>query len=217
LRTDNPLLPAPTWVTALRDAGFDEASAWPRAGSAAQAIGQHVVVARVAGDSLGAVTSPAAAAVETPEAGRSPQAMAAEQAEALRQHILDALPADRHELLREFVRERVIRVLKLDPSHPPARNDRLMDLGFDSLMAVQLRNQLGAGLKLDKALPATLMFDHPTIDALASYLLDRLAPPVVPTASLEAKAAPTALGAAAVAAMSDAEIEALLLSRLESP
>jgi hypothetical protein len=138
----------------------------------------------------------------------------------LRQRVLDALPDDRHELLRDFVRERVVRVLKLDAANPPAGNARLMDLGFDSLMAVQLRNQLGAGLKLGKPLPATVMFDHPTVDALASFLLDRLAPPQPHPQADEAAArvaasAPATLGAHAVAAMSDAEIEALLISRLE--
>ena len=121
-------------------------------------------------------------------------------------------------MLREFVRDRVIRVLKLDPTDPPAGNDRLMDLGFDSLMAVQLRNQLGIGLKLDKPLPATVIFDHPTIDALARYLLDRLTPPpsaVESSRKAEAQTAPATLGAVAVAAMSDAEIEALLDSRLD--
>jgi acyl transferase domain-containing protein len=218
LRTDNPLLPAPTWVAALRDAGFDDADAWPRAGSVAQAIGQHVVVARVAGEAGMAADAPSPQATQPAHASATAKTSAAEQAKALRQRILDALPADRHELLREFVRDRVIRVLKLDPADPPAGNDRLMDLGFDSLMAVQLRNQLGIGLQLDKPLPATVMFDQPTIAALASYLLDRLAPPqatVAASPKAETKTAPATLGAVAVAAMSDAEIEALLNSRLE--
>ena len=93
-----------------------------------------------------------------------------------------------------------------------------MDLGFDSLMAVQLRNLLGKDLGIERPLRATVMFDYPTINALATHLLDQL----VPTdrgstqAAQEAGARkPASLGTAAVAAMSDAEIETRLLERLE--
>ena len=37
-------------------------------------------------------------------------------------------------------------------------------------MAVELRNLLGSGLELKKNLPATLLFDYPTLDAVVDYL-----------------------------------------------
>jgi len=219
LRTDNPLLPPATWVRALREAGFDEAGAWPPAGSPAEALGQHLIVARAPGSAeAGGGATQAIEPTGAPAAAPTrsgPQ----EAAEALRRRVREALPGERLDLLREFVRDRVVRVLRLDQNEPPGRHDRLMDLGFDSLMAVQLRNQLGTGLGLDKPLPATLMFDYPTIDALATHLLGRVAPTDTAAPAAAATAAPAtapeALGAAAVAAMSDEEIEALLLARLD--
>ena len=132
-------------------------------------------------------------------------------ADMTRQRVLDALPVDRLELVRDIVRARVVQILRLNAAEPPGGNDRLMDLGFNSLMAVQLRNQLGKEFGFDRPLPASLMFDHPTINALASYLLDRIVPQhskqaTKTEAAIEAKHA--LLGTAAVAAMSDAEIEA---------
>ena len=144
--------------------------------------------------------------------------MPAEQTGSFRQRVLDTLPADRLDLMRDFVRERVVQVLRLDAAELPDRNDRLMDLGFDSLMAVQLRNLLGKDLGIERPLRATVMFDYPTINALATHLLDQLVPTDRGTTQAAQDAGarkPALLGTAAVAAMSDAEIETRLLERLE--
>jgi acyl transferase domain-containing protein/SAM-dependent methyltransferase len=219
LRTDNPLLPPETWIRALQEEGFATADAWPRPHSVAGVLGQHVVVARAAGEPFGAIDAAPPVEVVAATAATSAAPETHESATAARQRVMDALPADRLGLVRDVVRERVVHVLKLEPEDAPGRHDRLMDAGLDSLMAVQLRNQLSTALGLDRALPATVMFDYPTIEALAEHLLLRVAP-------LEEAVTVTVAGPnpepdpltrlTDVAAMSDAEVEALLLQRLEN-
>jgi acyl carrier protein len=132
-----------------------------------------------------------------------------------------ALPDERGALMRDYVRQHVMAVLRSDPTNPPDRHQRLMDLGMDSLMAVQLRGRLAQGLRLDRPLPASLMFDQPTIEALARHLLALVTPepaerePTGPVgAAADARVDENASRRDEVAAMSDAQIESLLLERL---
>ena len=88
----------------------------------------------------------------------------------------------------------------------------LMDLGLDSLMAVQLRGVLSRELRI--ALPASLVFDHPTIDSIAVCVLASLgseeatAPQPTPEPTEFAPRPP-----AAGAVPTDEEIEAILVGR----
>jgi acyl transferase domain-containing protein/NADPH:quinone reductase-like Zn-dependent oxidoreductase/SAM-dependent methyltransferase/acyl carrier protein len=70
--------------------------------------------------------------------------------------------------LADLVRERALKVLGIDASRYIDPTQPLNELGLDSLMAVELRNALG--LAAGQTLPYTLLFDHPTIDALTDYL-----------------------------------------------
>ena len=63
-------------------------------------------------------------------------------------------------------------VLELDSSLDIDPKAPLNELGFDSLMAVDLANQLGSAAGI--SLSATLLFDYPTLDALSGYLLENV-------------------------------------------
>jgi acyl transferase domain-containing protein/acyl carrier protein len=74
----------------------------------------------------------------------------------------------------EFVRAHAARVLAHADASAIEADRPFTDLGFDSLMTVELRNRLGEETGLP--LPPTLVFDFPTVAALAEHLLGRLTP-----------------------------------------
>ncbi|ATL71963.1 polyketide synthase [Nocardia terpenica] len=95
-------------------------------------------------------------------------------ADTLRRRLAEAGAPERKSLLEDLVRDRVARVLRHPGGEAVDPESAFSELGFDSLTSVELRNQLNAvtGLRL----PATLVFDHPTPEAVAAYLAERLAP-----------------------------------------
>ncbi|ADI03794.1 modular polyketide synthase [Streptomyces bingchenggensis BCW-1] len=92
----------------------------------------------------------------------------------LRDRLLTMAQHDRELTVRRVVQAEIATVLRRSGpgTVPPDRG--FMDLGFDSLTALELRQRLGAltGLKL----PPTMIFNHPTPGALAQHLLQQLVP-----------------------------------------
>ncbi|MBP1818573.1 SDR family NAD(P)-dependent oxidoreductase [Mycobacterium sp. OAE908] len=72
----------------------------------------------------------------------------------------------------EFLQREVQTFLRL--AQPPAGTSRFLDLGTDSLMAIELRNRLHSQFGGAFTINATAVFDYPTIGGLAEYLVGQL-------------------------------------------
>jgi len=90
----------------------------------------------------------------------------------LRERLKTTTPGRQVQLLQDEVSAWVTRLLRLPPDVPPDLRRPLPELGFDSLMAVELRNVLAAETGLP--LSATLLFDFPTIEGIAARLVKEL-------------------------------------------
>ncbi len=90
-----------------------------------------------------------------------------QQSEFLKQ--IEALPVkSRREFLEKHIRSRIAKVLGLTSSEDIESSQSLFEIGMDSLMAVELKNSLET--ELGRSLRSTLVFDYPTVEALADYL-----------------------------------------------
>ncbi|HEU4535168.1 MAG TPA: beta-ketoacyl reductase, partial [Polyangiaceae bacterium] len=120
-------------------------------------------------------------------------------------------PDERRARLGRHVTEVVARVLRLDPARLEGGLP-FGSLGLDSLMGLEIRNRLEAGLALK--LPATLLWTYPSVDAVTAYLGTRLAPPEPEAvADIETPPAPTEPAGADI---SVALLEQTVLSRDEA-
>ncbi|MEU7414343.1 beta-ketoacyl reductase, partial [Streptomyces sp. NPDC042638] len=95
----------------------------------------------------------------------------------LAERLAATLPVQREQMLLDVIRREVAAVLghstpgKVDPDRA------FREVGFDSMLAVELRNRLNGlvGIRL----PATIIFDHPTPRSLMRRLLAELCPEAV--------------------------------------
>ncbi|MEM9457268.1 MAG: type I polyketide synthase [Myxococcota bacterium] len=130
----------------------------------------------------------------------------------VRQRLEQSYPSERMAILSGHIREQIERVLGIERDVEIEPHKPLLDLGMDSLMAVELRNNLSKSLALK--LPASLLFDHPTWQALSEHIgydvvgLERPGDGAAGSSALERELDQ-------LEHLSDEEAEALLAAHLE--
>lgn len=216
-RADHPLLGPVKWADLLRRNGFDELALLPGDPSLAASIGQHVLLAR---------RDFASAERSSPESagGRHKQGLeyATEQSEpqnplVSRLPLLGLSSDDWQQQVPAIVRSTIHRVFRLDvPAEELGDRDRLGDLGMDSLMALELRGELGKALGLEGRIPSTIGFDSGTVGELTRSLMTMLRPAIGDGWEVKPAAPPrrAPITAQTLQEMTEEQAEELLRERL---
>ena len=129
----------------------------------------------------------------------------------LARRLAEAHPAQRMPILIAVITEQAAGALALDPSQVLDQRRPLREYGLDSLMALDLASALSrlSGHKM----PATLVYEHPTVEALSAYLAQELGvQPLAPSPSIDPQ---QAAAIAEVRGLSEAELDAFVAETLQ--
>ena len=83
---------------------------------------------------------------------------------------IEGLPeAQKRETIKTYLHEQVSAVMGFDPNQIIDDDKRLVELGMDSLMALEMKRRLEGDLR--RPFPATMIFEYPTLEAISFYII----------------------------------------------
>jgi 8-amino-7-oxononanoate synthase len=88
------------------------------------------------------------------------------------QQLMATSEAQRHQILQEYIRTQIAKVLGFSNSEDIDTQEKFADLGMDSLMAVEFKNNLQTSF--GNAVSLTAAFDYPTVELLTNYIAQEL-------------------------------------------
>lgn len=103
-----------------------------------------------------------------PEAAQTNGNTPSQTEDSILTRLKNTLPDERPNVLLAFVTEQVVKVLGLSGANTLSASQGLVEIGMDSLMAVELSNRFRG--HFGQNFPSTLAFEHPNIQSLANYL-----------------------------------------------
>jgi NAD(P)-dependent dehydrogenase (short-subunit alcohol dehydrogenase family)/acyl carrier protein len=124
-------------------------------------------------------------------------------------------PTERKRQLLRFIQSEVAKVLGLGARLPDLEQG-FFEMGMDSLLTLEFKARLETAFAA--SLPTTLIFDNPTIEALAGFLIDEISDQAADEQTKIRVAQPEVAQSLAtqIEQLSDEEAEALLLQKLET-
>lgn len=125
-----------------------------------------------------------------PRLARAPAASAAPTTHDAARELGEAAHGDRFDVARRHLARIVRQIMAIDPARPLAHEKSFHELGFDSLMAIELKGALQDSFQT--RVPSTVMFDYPDIDSLAQWLASPAPTNTAPAASVTGAAADVA-------------------------
>lgn len=109
-------------------------------------------------------------------AGEVQQVAATARSASLASLVEQASHGERLGVIRDYLKGRILKVLMLPPDQTLPEDQPFAELGLDSLMALELKNELQ--ISAGAALPPTFLFAYPNLGVASTYLHAVMARPI---------------------------------------